>query len=266
MKYIDAELLQKEIERLKSKYRHNGLWTSSLQSDLAMAKIESMNELLSFLDTLPDESEQPTRGYDEAYLNEKIDKASKSWEGVDVDKFMDEIRGREPVTDCHDLEDEIDRVIADYSSTKTIDSGGFKTTVLDYEKIARHFAEWGAEHLRDSTKKISEDLEEAAEAYSRQVSRGHNYRDLTCGFIAGAKWQKEQETREMIMSDGSYFQKCYELGKKDMKEQMIEGAVEGEVQEFYRDEDGIHCCVSVGTDYKPGTIVYVITIPKEEGQ
>lgn len=40
------------------------------------------------------------------------------------------------------LEDEIDRVIADYSFTKTIDSGGFKTTVLDYEKIARHFAEW----------------------------------------------------------------------------------------------------------------------------
>lgn len=44
-----------EIERLKSKYRHNGLWTSSFQSDLAMAKIESMNEILSFLDTLPDE-------------------------------------------------------------------------------------------------------------------------------------------------------------------------------------------------------------------
>ena len=52
MKYIDAERLKAEIERLKSKYRHNGLWTSSFQSDLAMAKIESMNELLSFLDTL----------------------------------------------------------------------------------------------------------------------------------------------------------------------------------------------------------------------
>ena len=49
------ELIRVEIERLKSKYRHNGLWTSSFQSDLAMAKIESMNELLSFIDTLPDE-------------------------------------------------------------------------------------------------------------------------------------------------------------------------------------------------------------------
>ena len=41
-----------------------------------------------------------------------------------------------------------------------------------------------------------------------------------------AEWQKEQDTREMIMSDGSYFQKCYKQGKKDMKEQMLKGAVE----------------------------------------
>ena len=34
-----------------------------------------------------------------AYLEEKIAKASKSWEGVDVDKFMDEIRGREDRND-----------------------------------------------------------------------------------------------------------------------------------------------------------------------
>ena len=59
----NAEIIQairNEIERLKSKYRHNGLWTSSFQSDLAMAKIESMNELLSFLSTLEKaENEQP---------------------------------------------------------------------------------------------------------------------------------------------------------------------------------------------------------------
>ena len=48
-----------------------------------------------FLDTLSDESEQPINGYDEAYLNEKIAKASKTWEGVDVDKYMNEVRDRE---------------------------------------------------------------------------------------------------------------------------------------------------------------------------
>lgn len=46
-----------------------------------------------------------------------------------------------------------------------------------------------------------------------------------------AQWQKEQYTREMIMSDGSYFQNCYELGKKDMKEQMMKEAVNGWLDE-----------------------------------
>ena len=108
-------------------------------------------DLLSFLDTLPDESEQPTRGYDEAYLNEKIAKASKSWEGVDVDKFMDEVRGREPVTDCHDLEEEIKEQIYerfyDLNGIAVIGTSGY-AEVKDMEDIARHFAEWGAEHLK----------------------------------------------------------------------------------------------------------------------
>ena len=33
--------------------------------------------------------------YDEVYLNELIAKASKSWEGVDVDNFLSELRGYE---------------------------------------------------------------------------------------------------------------------------------------------------------------------------
>ena len=31
-----------------------------------------------------------------AYLDEKIKKASATWKGVDVDAYMDEVRGREP--------------------------------------------------------------------------------------------------------------------------------------------------------------------------
>ena len=46
----------------------------------------------------------------------------------------------------------------------------------------------------------------------------HDFKKVARHF---ANWQKEQDTREMIMSDGSYFQKCYDLGKKDMKEQMM---------------------------------------------
>ena len=110
------ELIRAEIERRKNKW----LAASRLVKkgkDTAMyaaGKSSAYTELLSFLDTLPDESEQPTRGYDEAYLNEKIAKASKSWKGVDVDKFMDEIRGREPVTDCHDLTDAAEKSARQY--------------------------------------------------------------------------------------------------------------------------------------------------------
>lgn len=91
------ELIRREIER-------------RITDNTFGAKLE-LFDILAWLDTLPDEPEQPTMSYDEAYLNEKIAKASKSWEGVDVDKFMDEIRGREPVSDCHDLEEAAEEYI-----------------------------------------------------------------------------------------------------------------------------------------------------------
>lgn len=141
------ELIHQKIDayytEYKAKFHQNG-------DSYHLGIIDGLDMAERILDTLPDEPEQPTRGYDEAYLNEKIAKASKSWEGVDVDKFMDEVRGREPV---------------------------------------------------------SEDLEEAARAYSEEVADGHNYRDLTCGFIAGAEWQKRK---------------------------MIEGATYNELMELYR--------------------------------
>ena len=38
---------------------------------------------------------QETKKYDEAYLNGLIAKAKKSWEGVDVDNFMSNLRDEE---------------------------------------------------------------------------------------------------------------------------------------------------------------------------
>lgn len=98
---------------------------------------------------------------------------------------------------------------------------------------------------------------------------GDNIQEGICGFgetIYKAAWDfytniKTEEARQAKpeIFDTMAFQK----GVKEGKRLMMEGAVEEEVQEVYRDDDGIHCCVSVGTDYEPGTIVYVITIPKE---
>lgn len=39
--------------------------------------------------------EKETKKYDEDYLNGLIAKAKKSWEGVDVDSFMSELRDEE---------------------------------------------------------------------------------------------------------------------------------------------------------------------------
>ena len=45
-----------------------------------------------------------TKKYDEDYLNSLIAKAKKSWEGVDVDSFMSELRDMDAVTiKCRDL-------------------------------------------------------------------------------------------------------------------------------------------------------------------
>ena len=60
-------------------------------------KLMVYRDILSFLDTIEEEQrpEPYNPVYDEAYLNEKIAKATKSWEGVDVDAMLDECRWKE---------------------------------------------------------------------------------------------------------------------------------------------------------------------------
>ena len=68
----------------------------------------------------------------------------------------------------------------------------------------------------------NEDLEKAAESYEEERLSDYGYRGEWSGaFIAGANWQKEKDTRDMVMSDNRQFQKVYELGKKDMMEKMM---------------------------------------------
>ena len=56
--------------------------------------------------------------------------------------------------------------------------------------IAQCIADHWWEMLGD--KEPDKSQEEAAITYSKQVSDGHNYRDLRDGFIAGDKWGAEQ--------------------------------------------------------------------------
>ena len=111
MKLIDAEQLRTELKMLRRRYGYNELWDlSCYQAELGLARVGLIDEILSLLNTL--------------------EETSDTWKPSEEQPEID-------------LEKEIDNVIADYSFVKTIDSGGFKTTVIDYAKIARHFYELG---------------------------------------------------------------------------------------------------------------------------
>ena len=90
MKYIPVDKLIAEIE---SRMGDCKLPDGKFPTTTNIVRYEELSCLRDFIISL--QQEQPTRGYDEAYLNECITKARKTWTGVDVDKYMDEMRGRE---------------------------------------------------------------------------------------------------------------------------------------------------------------------------
>jgi len=104
-KYIDADIVIAKIERrmvelAKDKY---------IDLHDTLCKTKELKHLLDFINSLPDEPdvnrpEPYSPVYDEAYLKEKIDKATESWKGVDVDAMLAECRGyEEPATEEVDL-------------------------------------------------------------------------------------------------------------------------------------------------------------------
>lgn len=98
------------------------------------------------------------------------------------------------------LEEEISRTYHNGSVADTSD--------LDhnsYENIARHFAQWGAEHAKKEETPANADLEEAAwDCVLDSVDVNNpvllpKYKELLQYlFIAGAEWQKEQMMKEAV--------------------------------------------------------------------
>ena len=146
----NEELIAKikaEIERLKNDW-------ASLEDELTDAMVTEYDYLLNFLTTL--ESEKPMNTDDAMKeLDEKIAlvKRRGTWDGVDVDKYMDEVRGREPRNDGleEDLTNEADKMFFSLGFYE----GDYHQPMLDdisldqFRDIARHFAQWGAEHLKE---------------------------------------------------------------------------------------------------------------------
>ncbi len=155
------------IAKIKTEIERRMALMSSFDGDYADGHMSAYRILLSFLSTL-EESERPEPYnpiYDEAYLNEKIKKATESWKGVDVDAMLSECRGydeekSEKPMNLEEMEREEELKKAVHQVSEEIvneifpddfESGDFFTEV-DLKncitRVAYQFADWGAEHLK----------------------------------------------------------------------------------------------------------------------
>lgn len=76
-------------------------------------------------------------------LNEKIAKATESWKGVDVDEFMDEMRGREPDMDLHTEVEKYFQGLWPGMETAEQCNTDMHFTPPAIMRLARHFYELG---------------------------------------------------------------------------------------------------------------------------
>ena len=160
--------------------------------------------------------------------------------------IREQIQTKQPV--CKELEEEINNWIGGPDAfCEGVGITPLPKAMEIAERCARHFAQWGENRgkvgpihekcSRCPLEDTSEDLENASVNYADEhesdyIGTGEEddatYWMARKAFKAGANWQKEKDTRDMIMSDCSYFQNCYELGKKDMKEQMMKDYISKE--------------------------------------
>lgn len=101
---VDCETMIEETRVKKEELRSLLAFLDTLENatkanEVLMGRVKApsldMESVRRRLDTLQeqDRPEPYNPTYDEAYLNEKIKKATKSWKGVDVNKMLAECRG-----------------------------------------------------------------------------------------------------------------------------------------------------------------------------
>lgn len=128
--------------------------------------IRQYKSLLAFIDSLPEKGFATVNWADDEWGDDGL-RVHDSTKSVYVSyKDVKDLRQRLEGVDVTDF-------------CKPIDPG-----------IAQCIADHWWEMLGD--KEPDKNPEEAAVTYSKQVSDGHNYRDLRDGFIAGDKWAAEQ--------------------------------------------------------------------------
>ena len=204
------EKIRQEIKRLKSTN------PSEYNYQNAEGYTWALDDLLSFIDTL---SEGPaSKGYDEAYLNEKIAKASKTWEGVDVDKYMDEIRGREPDKSLEEAANNyLDGVYgkiphSDYHIAIFIAGAKWKEGQFEKNRLAA------------CEKQTKEEYDREMEFAVSIIEKEHRQPTFSDAINYGIEWQKKQIP---MPEDTVIFNKGIEEGKRLMMEEAVEVSYKG---------------------------------------
>lgn len=235
----NAELISKikaEIERQMDEYKPIVGGVDELTgAHIVLAK------LLSFLDTL-EESERPepyNPVYDEAYLNEKIKKATESWKGADVDAMLAECRGYDE--EKSEIPNDIEEAAKEYTDGKSWAKENYLTPYIREAFIAG--SEW----------RYQKDRAEFAKLKAKTWCEGFD----ACKEQMEERWLKDR--------DGCFWDGVEE-GKKAMREQMLKEARNHFVYnilsgndmkkmiELYNDE--VSC--------KPGDVVRIIIVKEDE--
>lgn len=168
------------------------------------------------------------------------------------EQFIDTLESEKPM-DQEGLEEEYkDYVESDPVYSKLVNRNAGLS-------IASHFAEWGAEHLANARKTLSNDLEEAAEqaTIKEGILAGPNFDVAVRTFKAGVKWRDshfpklpddlDKAARKAAVAPFNFdldeehlyeypylpiAEQKFKEGAKWQKQEMLKEAVEGTVMDF----------------------------------
>ena len=145
----NAELIQKirnEIERNRQAIRVLNEHTAPKQMSMTCAIFQYsdsiLSKLLSFLSTL-----------EESKKCDGCNNVKGCVTCVNGDQWAHYEESENPINQ-DELEEELDRFIASGKSVTVDDYGTYKVSYHDFKKVARHFAQWGAEHLANSNDEV----------------------------------------------------------------------------------------------------------------
>lgn len=233
------EQIKAEIERLKKAQEVSEDYDyAQYELDVACGYDMACDDILSFLSTI--ESEKPVPA-----IEEPID-------GV-LYAAACGIKNADGKTEKPMNQEELEKEIETYfdSNFGIPWDGCHPIGVFELDSMARHFAKWGAEHAKKDEIPVPSDLEEAAwDCVLDNIDVNNpillpKYKVLlTSLFIDGAKWQKEQDDRLVDI----IYQQGIKKGKDDMKEQMMQEAVDADVMLTLHDKTGD---ISLHTGYLP---------------